>query len=514
MKKKIQLSLFSFFLSFCSSFCQDLHVHYDAQTKAVRYLSEGKELTKPKVKKGNNIFFHVDNYNNYLYKVEIKANERTYQIGDNSANLLNALQPGGLSMTSFFGDLNSGIDDGYGNLEDTEFGGGGFTASSAEFAKLNQLKLQFDDLAGEMIQTESQLRAIQKSVQDYKTAQEIKYLAYEEVQKIKYNPSFSPAQIKKLATEYLEKGLEVQSIDELNVEELLKRNNSTKTLTDRLARLKDAHQRYIQQSETLSNIGSLLNQYTLSDEEFLQFKYTVDEIQNKAQIVEQKVTQQEIELENLVNQPTQNDMNVLTSMHYEYEGIANNNFSHTYRTEADGDWQELELTFLTKDSAGRGVSEETIQVAPIKVPVYGGIKISTSIGISFGQYFDRPQNYFIRDGAIFAEDEDSFYPILSSFFHFYASSSKNVDFGGAFGIGVPLNGANGIQSATFFLGPSLIIGKEQRMALTAGLMGGKVERLSQGFEVGDQVGFDIIELPKRFPYEIGGFLGLSFNLGR
>lgn len=510
-------TIFSITLTLCSLtqiiLAQDLHIHYDAATKAVKYLLDGQEMPKPKVKKGSSVFFHVDNYNNYLYDVEISVNEENYQIQSGSANPLTALSSGGMSLNSFFGNLDSGIADGSDNTDNLDFSSLNFGASNAEFQQVSQLKDQFDDLANQMIRTESQLRRIQQSVQDIQTAQEVKYLALGEVQKIKYNPNFSPAQIKKLATEYLKKGLAVQSIEELDVNALLKKNDSKKQLGERLNNLKDAHQKYLDQTKSLAGIGFLLNQISLSDEEFIQFKYTVDEIYNKAQIVENKVNQQEIDLEKIVETPNAGDINVLTAMHYEYEAIANNDFSHVYRTEADGDWQELELTFLRKDSVGLNTAKEKIQVAPIRVPVFGGIKVSTSVGVSFGQYFDRPQSYFVRDLTILSEEEDSFYPILSSFFHFYASSARNVDFGGAFGIGVPLNGANGIQSATFFLGPSLIIGKEQRLALTAGVMGGKVERLGQGFEVGDQIDFEFLELPKRFPYEMGAFLGLSFNLG-
>lgn len=511
MKKTRQF--FLIIATFCamqSLFSQDLHIHYDAQTEEIKYLIGGQEVRQPKVKKGSNVFLHIDNYNNYLYDVEIEVNDKMYEIGDNSQNLLGALSPGGISLSSFFGNMDSGIENG----GDEEFGGFGFGDNSAAWQEINQLKVKFDNLAIEMGRTESQLRAIQQSVQEYQTAQEIKNLVVEEVRKIKYNPSFNPEQIKKLTTAYLKKGLEVNSITELDLDVLLTRNDQKTHLGEKLSALKNAHQKYSEQTKSLAAISVLLNEYSMSDEDFIQFKYTIDEIYNKAQVIENNANNQEVELEELLEQAKSGNMDVLTAMHYEYEAIANNKFSHVYRTEANSDLTELKLTFQRKDSLGFSGAKEEITVAPIRVPVFGGIKISTSVGISFGQYFERPQSYFIRDATILGEDKDSFYPILSSFFHFYSQSAGNTNFGGAFGIGVPLTGADGIQSAVFFLGPSVIFGKEQRFAFTAGLMGGKVEGLSQGYEVGDVVGYDVLAVPLKYPYELGAFLGLSFNLGQ
>jgi hypothetical protein len=43
-------------------------------------------------------------------------------------------------------------------------------------------------------------------------------------------------------------------------------------------------------------------------------------------------------------------------------------------------------------------------------------------------------------------------------------------------------------------------------------MGGKVEQLDQGYEVGDSFSSDADILPVHYPYELGMFIGLSFNL--
>jgi len=156
-----------------------------------------------------------------------------------------------------------------------------------------------------------------------------------------------------------------------------------------------------------------------------------------------------------------------------------------------------------------------IQLAPIKIPVYGGIKINASVGVNFGQYFNKPQTYFLKDSTIVGEDGDSFLPFITSFVHFYPQGRKSVSVGGSLGIGIPLSGAeSGFQSTTFFLGPSLFFGTGERLVVNFGLMGGKVNRLSRGYEVGDDFVGDESFIPLQSLYELGLFAGFSFNISR
>ena len=98
---------------------------------------------------------------------------------------------------------------------------------------------------------------------------------------------------------------------------------------------------------------------------------------------------------------------------------------------------------------------------------------------------------------------------VAPFFHFYAQSKGQVSLGGAFGLGISIGGETaGLQ--TYFFGPSVIMGKGQRIVFSTGLMGGKVDRLAQGYQVGDA--YDEVIVPTKSIYELGYFLGVSFNL--
>ena len=202
------------------------------------------------------------------------------------------------------------------------------------------------------------------------------------------------------------------------------------------------------------------------------------------------------------------DIKDLMSVRYTYEELKDHPFAYTYTFTPEQDEVKLNITLTPNDSAQvKNVKKKA--VAPIEFPVYGGIKVNASVGISFGGFFDRPQNYFSRDGQIRAEDGDAFLPIVTSFIHFYRQSQVSVSLGGSFGLGVAIGGETTGQ--TYFIGPSLILGKGQRVVISTGIMGGRVQRLGQDFEVGDL--FDESNVPLRNVYEMGYFLGFSFNLG-
>jgi hypothetical protein len=183
-------------------------------------------------------------------------------------------------------------------------------------------------------------------------------------------------------------------------------------------------------------------------------------------------------------------------------------FAKTIHLRPEKDLAQIELSLVPLDTAG--LPELTTRnLNPIRVAIYGGLKINTSIGISFISFFDRPQTYFVREGRILGDDLDPFSPVVTTFVHFYPEGKRQTVVGGTFGLGIGIGGeGSGLQN--YMLGPSLIMGRGQRIVFSAGLMAGKVTRLGKGFQVGAP--YDSPELPTKSIYELGGFLGISFNL--
>jgi hypothetical protein len=155
---------------------------------------------------------------------------------------------------------------------------------------------------------------------------------------------------------------------------------------------------------------------------------------------------------------------------------------------------------------------KTIELTPVVVNVFGGMRVRASVGLNFGQFFSRPQTFFIRDSVLQSSNKDAFVPVMTSFVHFYAPSPRAVSIAGTFGVGFPLGGGENLQAISFFLGSSLLFGKGERIVLNAGIMGGKKEQLSQGYKIGDAYGLESIEAPTTSVYALGYYLGVSFNL--
>ena len=73
-------------------------------------------------------------------------------------------------------------------------------------------------------------------------------------------------------------------------------------------------------------------------------------------------------------------------LHNEYLELKNHSFTETFDIVTTGD--QIDLTVNIKD----GTNVFKTQIIPI--PVFGGIKINSSIGIGFGNFFNPPKIYF------------------------------------------------------------------------------------------------------------------------
>lgn len=519
--KSLIASLCLCFLCY-SAFSQDLHIHYDVQTEHIKYISDDKVIKRPTVKKGSNIFVHVENYNNYLYEVNIESSGNAFSsaLGFNSFSS-NGLLPSlgqGFSPLSLLG-LSFGGDSqvpflkllGMNGGEDDDIMGFGMSDQEEEDETISLFALQINKTLKEIEKTEGALLDISSSIQNIIETQELKAFALEEIEKIKYNPKLNPAQIKKLSEEYMEKIFEVDDVSKIDLNTMLQKNDFRQQLSEKMLRFSSFNFKYNEQLSSLSELKDTLDNFNLSNPSIQDFR---EELASFFQLSNEKKTSFANHLEEvnkIISTVPKKNIQQLTSLRYEYEVLTTNTFSHTFRSTANGDMVKFKLNFTEVDTSSN-VEGKSIRTIPIDVNVHGGFKINASVGISFGQFFDQPKNYFIRDSTIQSEDKDRFVPMLTSFFNFYGQSSGAVSAGGAFGIGLPLTGGTNLQSVSFFMGPSLIMGRGQSIVLTGGIMGSRVERLGQGYQVGDDFISEVDILPTNSIYELGYFLGLSFNL--
>ena len=514
----IALFLFSFI---ATCFCQDLHIYYDSQTENLRYVYKGKEIQRPKVSRGSSIFLHVQNYNNYLYSVEVKANETEIKApaadgGNQFSGLLSMgggqspmqmLSAGGVSST-----MNDNLEIGGGSPSDEDESGiTGFAAKADESAQFSQLKTEYSQAVAALKQLETEIEAVREETNNEMQANQINGIVLQEIEKLKVNPDLKPEQIKKLSGEYLKKVFNVKNIGEVDLAYVLERTDTRQVLSNSLTQLKRKESTYRTESEKLKNLADLAATLNLEDSGLKKVAASIQTTYLHTQEVQQSLEEDISKMNTMLPQLKENDMQHLAKLRYEYEAIAANDFTRTYRAPVKGDATSFEVTFKLKDTTNSEL-QKRIQIAPIEVPAFGGFKVNASLGISFGQFSDRPQDYFIRDSTILGEDQDAFFPILTSFVHFYSQGSKNISLGASIGVGFPVVSVGNNQSIAFFGGPSLIVGKSDRLVISGGIMGGKVQRLGQGYQVEDVFTADAGLIPKKERYELGYFLGMSYNL--
>ncbi|WP_273446774.1 hypothetical protein [Neolewinella agarilytica] len=489
-------------------FSQDLHVHYDAYQDSLHYEFQGKVVSRPLLRKGGKIILHVTNYNDYLYELEVKTSEESYQVP--SAGLGSMLLGGANSGT--FDQLQGllGTGGSVGNMFKSTSGGQGPLGMAGEdqdravSAQAKEQLRKFKEVMKEVAEIEEEISEVDNALQ--RELEEKKHYAFMqgEVFRLKTNTTLAPNMIRSLTEEYLEKLLDLKPGRELDLDDLIKQSDGQRAFGDKLDR-QEINIGHLEGKMTeAEGIVLLLNTLNLPAGE-------QKNVNNSFEALTAKTSQLNEQLQAfraVVPSLQDRELAALTSLRYLYEEVKAHSFSKRVTIDADADLTTLDIRLVPRDSFAGNLSAKSF--APVKVASYGGLKINASLGISFGSLFERPENYLVRDGQIFGDELDAFSPIITSFVHFYRQSKNDVSLAGTMGLGLGLGGEGGTGLQNYFFGPSLIIGKGQRVTLTSGLMGAKVDRLAQGLEVGDPYNETIV--PLKSVYELGFFFGLSFNV--
>lgn len=509
-------------LAFISTLCllitfqglaaQDLHIYYNAHSKNLTYISQGDTIWRPKVREGAQIFLHVENFNNFLYQLELKTESETIVSASGGMAELLPLGSGGITslLSGHLNPIQKIAAGGLSNTEDLDFKISGFGADAESLKTLSRLQDRFSNALKEIFKIEKRLDAVSEDVDAYLEGQMVNEIIQAELEQLKRNPRLQPQQIRSLSLEYLQKVFPTDQSEELNLSTLLEKSDAKQQLRGYQEKLVEEEVNYRRNANILRLVATELGALVIEEEMFTSFQNEVKEAAANAQQVEQTITENKIRLASMIAEAQTQNIQDLTALRYEYEAISANDFTETFRLEAEGDLTILNLTFIETTTEEKGT--KTIAIAPIKIPVSGGLKLNAGVGISLGGYWEQPQTFFVRDSLISAEDGDSFSPLLTSFIHFYSLSAGKVSLGGSLGIAIPIVGADR-QAISFLLGPSLIFGRGERIVISGGLMGGKVEALSAGYQIGDEFPLSTENIPTRSVYQMGYFLGLSFNLG-
>ncbi|MCB0551582.1 MAG: hypothetical protein KDD19_28715 [Phaeodactylibacter sp.] len=515
MYKHLKIAILTLLSPACIA-AQGLTIQYNVQNDSITYLRDGLPAKKVRARKGETVTLLVKEYNNYLYEVAIEEDNKEALVapvmGGNFSSFFAAPGGGASPLSMLSGLFNA--PGGAATFPFDQFGGGfsdgdGFVTSDAS-KTANALFKQFSQTARLINNTEKDLKEVGREMSRLGQAQRIRDIAAGEIEKLRYNPAIPPARIRSLSMEYLETILGKES-DVQNLEQLLEKTGAREELSQKLEEYNKYTDELAGYYEFVALIRDSIGGIPMSSSQFKEFQNAIASFQgtgtSQIEQYREAATQAAATLEQMENY----NLEQLIQLRYVLEELKANTFSHTFRTQAKGDHLKFKLQLNPIDSANTP-SLRSRQLSAVEVPVYGGFKVNASIGVSFGSYFDQPQDYFLRDDLIVSEDKDKYLPIITSFLHFYPQSAGNLSVGGTFGLGISIGGDSGAQSIHFMLGPSLILGQGQRIALSGGLMGGKIDRLGQGYQVGDSLISEAGALPLRSVYDVGFFVGLSFNV--
>lgn len=499
-------------------FAQDLHIYFDAFRDSVYYVQNGKSVDRPSVRKGNSVVLHVTNYNNYLYDLAVQSEESLTTIAEGST----------LDLDSLFGST-------MGNPGELLFGtggvmgaiprllglskgsGAGTTAAEAErqerVAEMEKQVSAFNAAKERLEILDENIAQTQAALQQAMEAQQIQDFVVDELERLRFNPQLEPRQIKKLSQEYMARIFGETDPNQLDLSKVLQKADAGGAFGKLRQDYEKNVQKYDKDVQVLKTTGLVLG-----DSRFNFPESNIDEFRKAAAktiaVAEENFGAYQGNLKTVADRSADIrslDVQTLTGLRTGYLVLMENDFSKTHRQAVTSDNLSLQLVLTPVDSTViSGVA--TKFVAPIELNVYGGLRINASLGLSFGQFFQRPQAYFVRDAVISSNKKDAFTPLLTSFVHFYSQGRGGASLGGSFGAGIPVGGSGGLESMAFFLGPCLVLGRQERIVLSAGLMGGKVEQLAEGYSVGDRFEPDPTLLKTETVYKLGYFMGLSFNL--
>ena len=391
-----------------------------------------------------------------------------------------------------------------------------------EYERLERERKKEEMINGFIVQVESGLKhlniyednlKVRKSdVEDLKYQEQLINKAEEKVRVIKYNPRLPVAAIKSQVVSLILDALDLESSAGLDVSDLDNKEDLIAEVNELITGNEGDKEDY---ASELVSIGNVLIELEKLAAERSNVIVATKSFQNKNGGAEYYKQSEDLRLKlnDLLQYFEQRDPQIVERLWYTLKEIEANSFKKTHYSRAQKDEVVFEVALSLKSGVDAG-SASSVKIEPISIPVYGGFKINTSVGISFAQFLDPVQDYYIKDGAISENDSDVFLPFITSFMHFYFQGRRPLALGGSLGVGIPLGGSTGFESASFFLGPSLFIGSANRLIVNAGVMGGKVERLGAGYQAGDVLPVGQTVVPVQSRYDIGLYFGLSFNLGK
>ncbi len=519
MLNKVIILFFAFFaFGHDSLVAQDWNIYYNLFTDSIEYRKDGKLIKTPKFRKGDFVVVHFTEFNPYLYTGDVNVEQSNTDESDGSSGIgIMGQTPGLLSgMIPGMGIL-GGRDSSMGlNFMDLPLLRVG--ESSIKLKDLfsnsrgaDQLLEQAQQKTAALVQLQSEMALIYKEIKQLDRSEKVAEIANVHVAQLLVNPRIRPSLIQKICSEYQSLIFPEKNAAALAINDAFEWQNHLAEKNRLLLELDDKMGEFEDQLLELNPVVEQMGNLDLNNEALDQFVIDLGDLSQKGTRFKQQV-----------NTFVQSGMNAdkkglsvsdILNLQMNFREIAAQAFSYSvpislgkHQTEITAHFAPLDSLLATAQGKKLGAKIKTL-----KIQTQGGMRISPGVGFHFGRFFTPAEEFSVRNDQIVSDGASIIQPAIASMLHFYAQGRSNCQLAGSFGAGVPLSGGN-LTALNFYLGPSLILGREQRIIISAGLSTGPVKRLAKGFKIGDTFDPDGGDLPSQTRYELGYFVGVSFKM--
>ena len=501
---------------------QDLHIYYDLFTDSLSYQKDGKILRTPKIRKGDFIILHFTEYNPYLYQadVQIEQNNETGWAGSASIGAFQNFLPGLSNFLPFLGAQAEG-DSTQGPMSFLDLPllrmgeaslklGDLFSNSRGTEQLLSQAQAQLQQLA----QIQTQMAEIYAEVQTLEKSERAAQLADQHLDQLLHNPNMKPSLIRKIAAEYLALIFPDKTAEALQLNDAFHWEEMPAAKQRLLQELQAKQREYDAQMLRLAPITRQLSDLDVGSTALEQFAADLRDLNGQSGKLRQRL---EAFLARQAKSATQDlSLEEMLALQLKFRELASQSFTYDCAVQVEKEIVIITASFFSADTLNNSPNPATAaqpKTKTVKLESRGGLHVNTGFGVGFNRLFNPAEEFSARDNTIVADESGIVQPTLTTFLHFYPNGRRSTTLAGTFGLGIPISGAN-ISALNFYLGPSLLFGRGQRIVLSGGIITGPAERLAKGYQVGDPFDLNGGDIPTRSRYELGYFLGISFNLGK
>lgn len=174
-----------------------------------------------------------------------------------------------------------------------------------------------------------------------------------------------------------------------------------------------------------------------------------------------------------------------------------------------GDYIEFDVTIKPKTTFKEIFAKNQNRRFKYSEYLRGGIRYDFSVGTVF-DFINKDESYENRNNIITKTSNNKYYPTLAGLFNVSLRSGSLCSIG--FSLGGSLN-ITEFDINSLFVGPSLLIGKKEKIIFTTGISFRKTKQLEEGYSEGQPiVGASNIDDYLTNNFRLGIFAGISYNL--